>query len=183
VRQTALARRALLCTSAVAVLVVGAVVFANVLTPPTSGGRSSPEYLSTASGNFASQAVSWFPTWITLPPGYAMNTFAFGVAERLQAAGPGYLSRLGVEADFERYSRCLWMVDWMSAEVSNDLGGMSSAAVVLRKSATWPATVATASQSVLGLQRMARSAAELDLVPVSETYRTTCPALPPTADG
>ncbi len=141
----------------------------------------APEYLSTASSSFAEQAVAWFPTWVTLPAGYEKSTFGFAVAQRLRPEHPVYLTRLAVQADFERYSRCLWLQDWMSADVSNDLDGMTSAAVVLRRSATWPATVATASRSVTGLQHLARSAAELELAPVSREFSTRCPPLPATS--
>ncbi len=177
---TSVPRRAALAAAVLAVagLVVGLGVAWAAGSRPAA---RAPEYLSTASSTFAEQAVSWFPSWVTLPDGYTRSTFGFAVARRLQPRHPVYLTRVRLEADFERYSRCLWMQDWMSAEVSNDLTGMSSAAVVLRRSASWPATVATDSRSVAGLRVMARSAAELELGPVSREFATSCPSLPQTS--
>jgi hypothetical protein len=164
-------------------VVLVAVLAGTALGTGRRAAARAPEYLSTASSSFAEQAASWFPAWVVLPAGYARSSFGFEVAERLQPVRPTYLSRVRLEADFEKYSRCLWMQDWMSAEVSNDLNGMTSAALVLRESATWPATVATASSTVVGLRTMARSAAELDLGPVSRAYAMSCPSLPPTSSN
>jgi hypothetical protein len=181
VKAPPISRRLALGAAAVVAVGLAAVLAATLVVSGRPAATRAPEYLSTASSSFAAQAANWFPSWVVLPAGYARTTFGFEVAERLQPATPTYLSRVRLEADFERYGRCLWMQDWMSAEVSNDLDGMSSAAVVLRESATWPATVATASNSVAGLKAMARSAAELELGPVSRDFAMSCPALPPTA--
>jgi hypothetical protein len=145
---------------------------------PTRHGASAPAYVSTASGEYVEQAVSWFPEWITLPQGYSRSAFAFAVAQRLMPSRAGYLQKSRIQAGFETYSRCVWMQDWMSANVANDLGEMTAAASVLHTSATWPATVDTAAGRVPGLLTLSRQAAELELAPVEHEFSASCPTLP-----
>jgi hypothetical protein len=156
--------------------------------PPGVGASSSnakstesdnSEWIDTSRIDFDSYAASIFPAYIPLPSGFDRTDYATAVANAIRPPARGYMQATGIAADFETYSRCVWMSAWVTADRNRNEAGRRAAASVLTTSATWPATVSTdGGGMVSGFQIVALAAVAGNPGPVEREYALNCPTQP-----
>ena len=135
-------------------------------TEPIGTEADASEWVDVMAPDYVDFAVSVWPDYATLPPGYDTASFAAAISrayvasEAAQNDGLGSLRQVtGIRSEFEQFARCAWRAEWLNANDAGDASRQSAAAGTLVGAATWPATVASDGGGIVDEERAVGDAA------------------------
>lgn len=125
-------------------------------TRPVGTEADGSEWIDTSAADYGDYAVTLWPAYATLPPGYDTAAFARAIAAD---APEGLRQVTGIRSEFEQNARCAWRAEWLDADALGDAARTTLAAQTLTEAATWPATVATDGGGIVDEERTLAAAA------------------------
>lgn len=120
----------------------------------------SSEWLDSSKSDFVAYASTLVPHYVTLPPDVDRAHFATVFAEGLHSH-PSLMQVTGVKGAYETAARCLWINEWLVADVQGADGARTAtAAQQIMKASTWTVSVTRSDKLTIAVYRSLGTAAQ-----------------------
>ena len=149
----------------------------------TSTESDSSEWLDPLASDFVDYAVTLWPKEAVLPAGVDQETFARGVATKIQQSvidgqapdSPGArMQATNVKATMEGAAQCEWLGVWVKAYDAKDVKTRDHAAQVYQQSMSWTELQFSFRYILPELKKVAQAAIDGDIGPVWDEYDVNC---------